>query len=85
MKKRFFFGVALIGLAFTGAAFTANKANQSNHYVQLPSSCEPIGLTGCVPNRTIQCQEFNAGALRDVYQSEGDGTTCSTRLYDPNN
>lgn len=84
MKKKLFIGVALMGVAFSGAAFTANRTLQMNHYIQLDEACEPIPLTKCTTDPNPVCKEWDGSQFRDVYESQGDGVTCQNQLYDRN-
>ena len=85
MKKKLFIGLGLFGIAFTGAAFTANRALLTNHYIQKPDSCEPIPPTECDLMSANQCNENDGTGNWPVYQSQNseDPDQCETKLFRP--
>lgn len=81
MKKKIFIGLGLLGVAFSGAAFTANKSLQANHYIQKPNNCQQIPLTECGLNNTPVCTYNDGSGTYNVYQSRSNAAQCSTQLF----
>lgn len=82
-KNKVFFGLALLGIAFSGAAFTAKGSLQTSHYIQKPGECKMISNTGCVENRPTQCQAQDPEELTDqypVFLNQSSASSCSTPL-----
>lgn len=82
MKKRLFIGLGLLGVAFSGAAFTANKSLQANHYIQKPNNCQEIPLTGCDEPETVECLYNDGTGNWNVYKFRTNAAQCTTLLYD---
>lgn len=79
MKKNLFFGLALFGVAFAGAAFTSKRGLQTPHYILKSGVCEAIPNTGCEdPGQT--CFYNEAGVSYPVYQNQTSEQACNTRL-----
>lgn len=82
MKKRLFIGLGLLGVAFSGAAFTASKSLQANHYIQKPNNCQAIPVTGCDRPTTVECLFSDGTGTWNVYEFRTNAAQCNTQLYD---
>lgn len=82
MKKRLFIGLGLLGVAFSGAAFTANKSLQANHYIQKPNNCQQIPMTTCVKPPSNDCKYTDGTGTWNVYEFRTNSAQCNTLLYD---
>lgn len=85
MKNRLFAGAALMAIAFTGAAFTANSTLQANHYVQKANSCDPIPTTECDLEAANPCLETDTSGTWQVFESQNASNPrqCETPLQRP--
>ncbi|MGJ1285091.1 DUF6520 family protein [Sphingobacterium spiritivorum] len=82
MKKRLFIGLGLLGVAFSGAAFTANKTLQTNHYIQKPNNCQQIPVTECEVAATPLCSYDDGTGTYNVYQLRSNAAQCNTPLFE---
>lgn len=84
MKKKIFIGFGLLGIAFTGAAFTANKAKMANHYIQKPGQCvELITTTNCDTESSNECLESDGTGPWPVFETRINPAQCETPLFRP--
>lgn len=85
MKRNLFFGLALFGIAFAGAAFTANKNLQANHYLQKPTECLAIPVTTCVIPAGSDCLRSDGTGTYQVFGQRTNPATCNQRLSERQN
>lgn len=83
-KNKVFFGLALLGIAFSGAAFTANKTMQMTHYIQKPGECIALNATtNCDLESSNPCEENDGTGDWQVFESQANPTQCATPLSRP--
>lgn len=81
-KNKVFFGLALLGIAFSGAAFTANKTMQSNHYIQKPNECAAIPETTCETPENDNCLRSDGTGTYQVFEQQVNPSTCDQPLHE---
>jgi len=87
MKRNILAGLTLMVFAFTGAAFTANKTLQANHYLQKPGECKAIPQTQCQSVATPdECWRTDgATTIYRVNNTRISPSQCSQPLFEREN